>query len=86
MEAFQCNNNNKNKSQQTNRLFEDPECQKQCEDLNNFFSEVGKSLSAKIKPSPTTYRHFIEHINSKNALFLAPTDAYKSNFSSKTLK
>ena len=43
----------KNKSQQKNRLFEESECQKQCEDLNNFFSEVGKSLSTKIKPSPT---------------------------------
>jgi len=44
----------KNKSQQKNRLFEDSECQKQCENLNNFFSEVGKSLSTKMKPSPTT--------------------------------
>ena len=56
----------KNKSQQNNELFEDSECQKQCEDLNNFFTEVGKSLSTKIKPCPTTYRHFIKHINSKN--------------------
>ena len=31
----------KNKSQQNNELFEDSECQKQCEDLNNFFTEVG---------------------------------------------
>jgi len=67
----------KNKSQQNNRFFEDSECQKQCEDLNNFFSEVGKTLSTKIKPSPTTYRHFIKHINSKHSLFLAPTDAYE---------
>ena len=65
----------KNKSQQNNKLFEDSECQKQYEDLNNFFSEVGKSLSTKIQPSPTTYRHFIKHINSKNSLFLTPTDA-----------
>ena len=54
-------------------LFKDSECQKQCEDLNNFFSKVGKSLSTKIKPSPITYRHFIKHINSKNSLFLSPT-------------
>jgi len=50
----------KNKSQQNNKLFEDSECQKQSENLNNSFSEVGKSLSTKIKPSPTTYRHFIK--------------------------
>ena len=67
----------KNKSQQNNRLFEDSECQKQCQDLKNFFSEVGKSLSTKMKPSPTIYRHFIKLINSKNSLFLAPTDAYE---------
>ena len=30
----------KNKSQQNNKLFEDSECHKQCEDLNNFFSGV----------------------------------------------
>jgi len=76
----------KNKSQQKNRLFEDSECQKQCEDLNNFFSEVGKSLSTKIKPSPTTYRHFIKHINSKNSLFLALTDAYEIQLLIKNLK
>ena len=67
----------KNKSQQNNKLFEDSACQKQCEDLNSFFSEVGKSLSTNIKPPPTTYRHFITHINPKNSLFLAPTDAYE---------
>jgi len=78
----------KNKSQQKNRLFEDSECQcqKQCEDLNNFFSEVGKTLSTKIKPSPTTYRHFITHINPKHSLFLAPTDAYKIQLLIKNLK
>jgi len=76
----------KNKSQQNNRLFKDSECQKQSEDLNNFYSEVGKSLSTKIKPSPTTYRHFITHVNSKNSLFLAPTDAYEIQLLSKNLK
>jgi len=30
----------KNKSQQNNKLFEDSACQKQCEDLNSFVSEV----------------------------------------------
>jgi len=55
----------KNKSQQKNRIFEESECQKQCEDLNIFFSEVGKSLSTKIILSPTTYRHFITRVNSK---------------------
>ena len=30
-----------------------------------------------LKPSPKTYRHFIIHIHQKNALFLAPTDAYE---------
>jgi len=54
--------------------------------LNNFFSEVGKSLSTKIKPSPITYRHFIKHINPKNSLFLAPTDAYEIQLLSKNLK
>jgi len=53
---------------------------------NNFFSEVGKSLSTKIKPSPTTYRHFITHINPKKSLFLAPTDAYKIQLLIKNLK
>ena len=86
MEACQWNNSNKKLIPTKNRLFEDSECQKQCEDLNNFFSEVGKALSTKIKPSPTTYRHFITHINPKNSLFLAPTDAYEIQLSSKTLK
>jgi len=54
--------------------------------LNNFFSEVGKSLSTKIKPSPTTYRHFITHINPKNSLFLAPTDAYEIQLLIKNLR
>jgi len=85
MEACQWNNSNK-KIPQNNKLFEDSECQKQCEDLNNFFSEVGKSLTTKVKPSPTTYRHFIKHINSKNSLFLAPTDAYEIQHLIKTLK
>jgi len=76
----------KNKSQQNKKLFEDSECQKQCENLNNFFSEVGKSLSTKIKPSPTAYRHFIKHINSKNSLFLTPTDAYEIQLLIKNLK
>jgi len=76
----------KNKSQQKNRLFETSECQKQCEDLNNFFSEVGKSLSSKIKLSPTTYRHFIKHINPKNSLFVAPTNAYEIQLLTKILK
>ena len=53
---------------------------------NNFFSEVGKSLSTKIKPSPTTYRHFITHTNPKNSLFLAPTDAYEIQLLIKNLK
>jgi len=38
----------KNKSQQNNKLYEDSECQKQCEELNKFFSEVGKSLSTNV--------------------------------------
>jgi len=48
-----------------------------CADLNNFFSEVGKFLFTKIKPSSTTYTHFIKNINSKNSLYLGPTDAYE---------
>jgi len=51
-----------------------------------FFSEVGKSLSTNVKPSPTTYRHFIKHINSKNALFLTLTDAYEIQLLIKNLK
>ena len=47
---------------------------------------MGKSLSTKIKPSPTTYRHFIKHINSKNSLFLTPTDAYEIQLLIKNLK
>ena len=54
--------------------------------MNNFFSEAGKSLSTKIKPSPTAYRHFITHINPKNSLFLAPTDAYEIQLLIKNLK
>ena len=54
--------------------------------FEQFFSEVGKSLSTKIKPSSTTYRHFIKHINSKNSLFLAPTDAYEIQLLIKNLK
>ena len=54
--------------------------------LKQFFSEVGKSLSTNIKPSPTTYRHFIKHINSKNSLFLTPTDAYEIQLLIKNLK
>ena len=40
----------------------------------------------KIKPSPTTYRHFMTHINPKNSLFLAPTDAYEIQLLIKNLK
>ena len=86
MEACHWNNSNEKQIPTKNRLFEDSECQKQYEDLNNFFSEVGKSLSTKIKPSQTTYRHFITHINKKKSLFRAPTDAYEIQFSSKTIK
>ena len=57
-----------------------------CSNLHIVFSEVGKSLSTKIKPSPTTYRHFITHINSKNSLFLAPTDSYEIQLHIKNLK
>ena len=76
----------KNKSQQNKELFEDSKCQKQCDELNNFFSEADTSLSAKIKPSPTTYRHFFKHMNSKSSLFLAPTDAYEIQLLIKNLK
>ena len=86
MEACQWNYSNKKQIPTKNRLFDDSECQKQCEDLNNFISEVGKSLSIKTKPSPTTYRHFITHINQKNSLFLAPTDAYEIQLLIKTIK
>jgi len=86
MEACQWNNCNKKKFQQNNKLFKDSAYQKQCEDLNSFFSEVGKSLSTNIKSSPTTYRHFIKHINSKNLLFLTPTDAYEIQLLIKNLK
>jgi len=54
--------------------------------LNSFFSEVGKSLSTKIKPTPTTYRHFIKPLTPKNSLFPAPKNAMKFIFSSKTIK
>jgi len=77
---------NEIKSRQNNKLFEDSEWQKQCEDLNNFFSEVGKSLSTRIKPCPTTYRHFTKHINSKDSLFPTPTDAYEIQLLIKNLK
>jgi len=86
MKACQSNNSNKKQIPTKNRLFEDSECQRQCEDLNIFFSEIGKSLSTKIKPSPTTYRHFITHTNSKNSLFLAPTDAYEIQLLIKNIK
>jgi len=86
MEGCQWNNSNKTQIPTNNRLFEDSKCQKQCENLNNFFSEVGKSLSTKIKPSPSTYRYVIKHINLKNSLFLAPTDAYEIQLLIKNLK
>jgi len=38
------------------------------------------------KPSPTTYRHFIKHTNSKNSLFLTPIDAYEIQLLIKNLK
>jgi len=59
---------------------------KKCDELNNFFSEIGKSLSAKIMPPPVTYRHFIKNINSKNSLFLPPTDACEIQRLIKNLK
>jgi len=37
----------KNKSQHNNKLFEDSECRKQCDDSNNFLTDIGKSLSTK---------------------------------------
>ena len=40
----------------------------------------------KNKTIPTTYRHFITHINQKNSLFLAPTDAYEIQLLIKNLK
>jgi len=48
-----------------------------CDEVNNVFPEVGKSLSAKIMPTPVTYRHFHKNINSNNSLFRTPTDAYE---------
>jgi len=74
-----------NISQQNSKIFEDSECQK-CDELNNFVSEVGKSLSAIIMPHPVTYRHFLKNVNSKNSLFLAPTDAYEIQPLIKNLK
>ena len=76
----------KNKSQQNNKLLEDSECPKDNEELTNFFSEVGKSLSSKINPSPITYRHFLQHINSKNSLFLSSIDAYEIQLHNRNLK
>jgi len=37
-------------------------------------------------PPPVTYRHFLKNINSKNSLFLAPTDAYEIRRLIKNLK
>jgi len=59
---------------------------KKCDILNNFFSEVGKSISVKIMPPPVTYRHFLKNINSKNSLFLAPSDTYEIQRLIKNLK
>ena len=42
----------KNKSQQNNRLFEDSECQKQCEYLNSFFLRSWKIPFCKNKTIP----------------------------------
>ena len=50
------------------------------------FLRIWKTLSTIIKPSHTTYRHLIKHINSKNALFLTPTDAYEIQLLIKNLK
>ena len=75
--SFQWNNCNKNKSQQHNKLFEDSECQKQCEDLKQYFLRGWKIPFYKNKTIPYHLRHFIKHINSKNSLFLTPPDAYE---------
>jgi len=37
-------------------------------------------------PPPVTYTHFLKNINSKNSLFLAPTDAYETQRLIKNLK
>ena len=39
-----------------------------------------------MKPSPTTCRHFIKHIDSKKSFFLTPTDAYEIQLLIKNLK
>jgi len=36
-----------------------------CEELNAFFSNVGKTISAKISKPPVTYKHFFNQINFK---------------------
>ena len=46
-----------------------------CEELNAFFSNVGKTISAKISKPPVIYKHFLNQINFKDSIFLAPTDA-----------
>jgi len=40
MEACQWNNSNKKQIPTKNKLFENLECQKQCEDLNNFSQKL----------------------------------------------
>ena len=52
-------NNSKHNTPQNNR----PNSKSKCEELNAFFSNVGKAISAKISKPPVTYKHFLNQIN-----------------------
>jgi len=64
-------NNSKHNTPQNTRT----NSKSKCEELNAFFSNVGKTISAKISKPPVIYKHFLNQINFKDSIFLAPTDA-----------
>ena len=68
-------NNSKHNTPQNNR----PNSKSKFEKLNVFFSNVGKTISAKISKAPVTYKHFLNQINFKDSIFLPPTDANEIN-------
>ena len=63
-------NNSKHNTPQNNR----PNSKYECEVLNAFFSNVGKTISAKISKPPVTYKHFLNQINFKDSIFPPSTD------------
>ena len=49
----------KNNSKHNIPLNNRPNSKSKCEELNAFFSNVGKTISAEISKPPVTYKHFL---------------------------